>query len=126
MRHTIKAFLFSALVFPGTGHFALQKYARGGVLLGITFVCLYYLISVTIGLSKTLHGKIQSGEMSYDKAEITAIVTEKVSGGDYQHLGLASMGLLFCWVYGVIDSIRLGRIKDRDEEKQPKSGGVPF
>jgi len=126
MRHTIKAVLLSALVFPGTGHFSLKKPVKGSVLLGITLVCLYFLFSAAMSISKELQGKIQNGEMLYDKAEVTAIVTEKISGGDYQYLGLASMGLLFCWVFGVIDSLRLGRIKDKGLEEPPKSGGVSF
>jgi len=126
MRHTIKAVLLSALVFPGTGHFSLKKPIKGSILLCITLICLYFLFSAAMNISKELQGKILSGEMGYDKTEVTAIVTEKISGGDYEYLGLASMGFLFCWVYGFIDSLRLGRIKDKGAEEPPKSGGVAF
>lgn len=114
MRKTIKAVLLSALVLPGTGHLSLKKPVHGWVLIGITVVCLFFILSTVFEISKDLSGKIQSGDVPYDKDKVTELVTEKLSGGDYQFLSYAVLILMVCWIFGVVDSFRIGRMQDKD------------
>ena len=118
MRNTIKAVLLSALVFPGTGHLSLKKPIQGWGLIGITVACLYTLFSAVLDISKDLGGQINSGEMEYNKEVVTELVTEKVAGGDYQFLSIAVLVLMACWVFGVIDSLRIGRKLDNYDANQ--------
>ena len=58
--------------------------------------------------------KIQSGEIPYDVAIITKSVTEKLSGGDDQLIILSTLGIMICWIVGIADSYRVGRIQDKN------------
>lgn len=113
MRHTIKAVLLSALVFPGTGHFSLKKPVHGTILVVVTLVCLYFLFSTAVTISNDLGAQIQTGEMAYDQEQIKEVVTEKLASGDYQYLSIAGLVFMACWIFAVIDSFRLGRIRDK-------------
>lgn len=114
MRKSIKAVLLSALVFPGTGHLSLKKPVQGWGLIGITLVCLYFLISKVLRISKDLSAKIQSGEMPFDTAQINDVVTQQISDSDNQFLNISVMVIIVCWIVGVVDSFRIGRIQDKN------------
>ena len=116
MRHTIKAVLLSALVFPGTGHFSLKKPVQGTILVLITLVCLYFLFSTAVDLSNDFGSKIQTGQMDYDPEKLKELVTDKLTNGDYQYLRIAGLVFMACWIFGVFDSLRIGRIKDTTNE----------
>jgi len=113
MGQTIKAVLLSALVFPGAGHLAVKKPVRGLVLLGISLFCAYLILSTVFSISKELGGKIESGAIPYDPEQLTQLVTEKVSIGDYQYVSYAVIVFMMCWIFGVIDSFRWGRKLDK-------------
>ena len=114
MQKSIKAVLLSALVFPGAGHFSLKKPVQGTLLVGITLFCLYFLVTTVLEISRNLAAKIQSGEIPYDVAIITKSVTEKLSGGDDQLISLSTLGIMICWIVGIADSYRVGRIQDKN------------
>lgn len=114
MRHTVKAVLFSALVFPGTGHFALKKYIRGAVLLVISLISIYYFFAVASDISREVYNNMQSSDMMLDKDKLTGLVTEKLSGGEHKYISYAGIALLMCWIIGIADSFRLGRLKDKN------------
>jgi hypothetical protein len=113
MRKSIKTVLLSALVFPGTGHFSVKKPVHGTLLVGITLVCLYFLISKVLEISQNLSAKIQSGEMAYDVDKIAQTVTEKLSGSDSQVINISALVIIICWIFGVIDSFRIGLKQDK-------------
>ena len=113
MRKSIKAVLLSALVFPGTGHFSLKKPVQGTALLTITLFCLYLIISAVLDISMGLSEKIESGEISNDIFVITEMATEQLSNTDSQTISLAMLGILFCWLFGIFDSFRIGRLQDK-------------
>lgn len=114
MRNTIKAVLLSALVFPGTGHFSLKKPVHGSVLVVISIICMYFLFSTVFEMSLELQTKIQNGEMVFDQDKINEVVQEKLATGNYQYLGTSALGFILCWIFGVIDSFRVGHLKDKD------------
>ena len=113
MRKSIKAVLLSALVFPGAGHFSLKKPVQGTLLVVISLLCLYFLISTVLEISQNLSTKIQSGEIPYDVAKITELVSEQLSGSNDKLIAISSFVLLICWIVGIVDSFRVGRLQDK-------------
>jgi len=63
MGQSLKAALFSAFVFPGSGHFLLKKHVRGVLLSGITILCAWALVSTALEKAQEISLKIQSGEI---------------------------------------------------------------
>ena len=116
MRKSIKAVLLSALVFPGAGHFSLKKPVQGTLLVGITLLCLYSLISTVLQISQNLSAKIQSGEIPYDVAKITELASEQLSGGDDRLISISTFVIIICWIVGIADSFRVGRLQDKNEK----------
>ncbi len=114
MRKSIKAVLLSALVFPGAGHFSLKKPVQGTLLVAITLLCLYSLVSTVLEISQNLSAKILSGEIPYDVAQITQLVSQELSGDD-QLINISTIVLVICWVVGIADSYRVGLKQDKDD-----------
>ena len=116
MRKSIKAVLLSALVFPGAGHFSLKKPIQGSLLVGITLLCIYFIVSTVMDISRGLSAKIESGEIAYDVNTITEMATEQLSNSDNQVMGTSMLVILICWIIGIIDSFRIGRSQDKAAE----------
>jgi TM2 domain-containing membrane protein YozV len=115
MKKATKAVLLSAFVFPGAGHIYLKKYISGGVLFGASLLGIYYLISKTVESALQIVEKIQSGEVQPDVTAITQLVTKQSTGAESQLLNIATATIIICWIIGIIDSYRIGRLRDANE-----------
>jgi hypothetical protein len=109
----LKAVLLSALVFPGSGHFLLKSHVKGALLAGVSIVCLYFLMSVSVEMAQEISVKIQAGDIPLDVAKITQALLEQSSSGTAQQANISSLLLVICWLIGIIDSYRVGRSKKR-------------
>jgi len=122
MRQSLKAALFSAFVLPGSGHFLLKKHVQGALLSGVTFLCIWALLSTALEMAQEISLKIQSGEIPLDISRITDEVTKQTTGGGTQLADIATYLLVICWLVGIVDSFRVGRLLDKDDsgrDKQP-------
>jgi hypothetical protein len=122
MRQSLKAALFSAFVLPGSGHFLLKKHVQGALLSGVTFLCIWALLSTALEKAQEISLKIQSGEIPLDISRITDEVTKQTTGGGTQLADIATYLLVICWIVGIVDSFRVGRLLDKDDsgrDKQP-------
>ncbi len=110
-----KAALWSALAFPGAGHFLLKMYARGALLLGTTIVALAYIVHSLFarGLVDQVNSfvdKSLSGELTPDLGTAMKLID---IGPDPIGVELASWLIVGCWIYGIFDSYRQGARLDR-------------
>ena len=122
MRQSLKAALFSAFVLPGSGHFLLKKHVQGALLSGVTFLCIWALLSTALEKAQGISLKIQSGEIPLDISRIADEVTKQTTGGGTQLADIATYLLVICWIVGIVDSFRVGRLLDKDDsgrDKQP-------
>ena len=108
MRKSIKAMLFSALVFPGSGHFILRKRVRGALLAVISIACLYVLVATALEIAKQISDEILSGQIPLDSARITDEIVARSAGGDSLAVSISTYLLLACWLLGIVDSFRDG------------------
>ena len=113
MRKSLKAALFSALLFPGSGHFLLRKQVRGALLAGISIVCLYVLVATAVEIAQQISDGILSGRIPLDPVSISDEVSKRSAAGDTLRTGIATYLLLACWLIGIVDSWRVGRLLDR-------------
>jgi len=115
MKKSTAAALLSAFVFPGAGHLYLKKYIPGIVLIGALLVAVYYVITKSIESALQIVDKIQTGDVPLDAAAITELVSKQSAGTDSQLIKFATLAILICWVFGIIDSYRVGRMRDKSE-----------
>ena len=114
MSKAIKAALFSALVFPGTGHLLLKKYLHGVVLIGASFSVLYLVISRLIEIALQISDQIISGEIGLDVVAITELIVKQTAGPETRLLNIAGVVLVIIWLISIVDSYRIGRLQDKD------------
>lgn len=112
----MKASLLSAFVFPGAGHLYLKKYIPGVALVGTSLAGVYYLISNLVERALEIAEKIQSGEVQLDTATITELVSKQSTGTESQLINIATLAIILCWVVGIIDSYRVGGVRDKNEQ----------
>lgn len=114
MNKSIIAVLLSALVFPGAGHFYLNKVLHGTLIAGAAITALYFLLTKTVEHALQITDKIQSGEVALDVTTISELVSDSSTGADALLLNIALSVFIICWLIGVIDSYRVGRVQDKN------------
>jgi len=77
MNKSNKAALFSALVFPGAGHFFLKRHISGAVIACAALVALYLIIANLLERAREIADKILSGEVGLDIATIMELVSRQ-------------------------------------------------
>ena len=120
MSNALKAVLFSAFVFPGSGHLYLRKPVQGGLLVIASITCVTILLSIAMEKAQQISDKILSGEIPLDVARITEEITSHVATGGTQWADIATYLLLVCWLIGIVDSFRVGRLKDKADNSVDK------
>jgi hypothetical protein len=109
MKKSTKAALYSALIFPGVGHFYLKRYIPGLVISGIAIACSYYIVSKAIEQAYKIVDQIQSGAVPPDLVTITEMVTKQSAGSEGDLLNLVTLLLAATWVVGIIAAYLAGQ-----------------
>lgn len=120
MGKPLKAVLFSAFVFPGSGHLYLRKPVQGSLLVVVSIACITILLSIAMEKAQQISDKILSGEIPLDLNRITEEVTNHAVAGGTQWADISTYLLLVCWLIGIVDSYRLGRLKDKADKSIDK------
>jgi len=118
MKKTVKATLYSTLIFPGVGHFSLDHFRRGLVIFLPAFLSFVFLLHNALNKAFTLVDKIQRGELPQDPQAIALLVAAEPTSSELLMLRVATWILIVCWVSGIIDAYRLGKIADQAQLKQ--------
>ena len=94
MQLSNKALLYSALIFPGGGHFLLRRYVPGSLLAGVAFACLVVLVMHAIEAAQKVSEQILLGEIPLDIGLIREAVTTQAAAAEtpadtaqYQEVG---------------------------------------
>ena len=108
MSKATKAALFSALILPGAGHFILKAKAKAYILFTLVLGCLAIIVNEAIKQAQTIVQEIERGGGNIDINQITELVTQSTQQSNSALMTAASFVLIACWLFGVIDSFRLG------------------
>ena len=115
MKSSTKAVLLSALLLPGAGHIFLKKYIIGVGLVTLSFALIIYIVTDAVNKALNIVSSIENGNLQMDVEKITELVARQSSETDTQLLSYMMAAIVICWIVGVVDSYRLGRIKDKSE-----------
>jgi hypothetical protein len=113
MKKSIKAALFSALLFPGTGHFSLQKMMRGLYFFIPAFLSLIYLVRYSLDKAYVIADQLNLGKIPLDTETITNLIAEPPTGMTLLNLQIATWTIIVCWIGSIIDSFLLGKKADQ-------------
>ncbi len=108
MKKPLKAALFSALIFPGSGQLLLKKYYSAAFYGFFAAIGLYLLFSDLLSRAQEIVDKVQRGEVAADLASISALVHQQ-SASTIESLSPALTMLLITWLVSVVEAYRVGR-----------------
>jgi hypothetical protein len=120
VKKSTKAALLSAFVFPGVGHLYLKKFKAGLLLAGVSVAAIYYLIAKAAESAFEISEKIQSGAVPLDAEAINKLVSQQSGGADAQMMNMATIAFFICWVIGIVDSYRVGRVQQKGDDEADK------
>ncbi len=120
MKEANKSALISAFIYPGVGHLYLRKKISGCLLVVIASWALFIVIENIMARAMEITDKIISGQVAPDIEVIRQLILQPQSDAVAQQLSTATTALIIVWIVGIIDSYRLGRAKDTQEQKNGK------
>ena len=123
MKLSLKAVLFSTLVFPGAGYFILQKTKQAMAFLLLTLIGLAALayqpvkqIPVVIQKTQLMAEKIAYGQLPMDITVIVPLIRQDIlntlDSANPVLIGSISIAIGVLWLIGILDCYRLGRQKE--------------
>lgn len=121
MQLSNKALLYSALIFPGGGHFLLRRYVPGSLLAGVAFACLVVLVMHAIEAAQKVSEQILLGEIPLDIGLIREAVTTQAAAAETPATTIATWLLVACWIVAAIDAWRLGRRAQQSEARREQA-----
>lgn len=109
MKSATKALLLSALVFPGVGHLAIARPARGAFYLLPALAAFGYLLWATVVAAMAVYNRIIAQPGALSAQSISTLLAESAALS-----GAGSVLLLFmlCWLAATVDAWYCGRKLD--------------
>jgi hypothetical protein len=109
MKKSLKAALLSAIVYPGAGHFFLNKYSVCAAFAGTFSVPLYFIVSEVIAKAENIVEQINNGDIPLGISAIAEALSRSTAGADAQSLDFIMCILVVVWIIAIIDSYRIAR-----------------
>jgi hypothetical protein len=113
MKKSIKAALYSALVCPGVGHFAVRCPVRGLLLLLTTLLAAGFIMDNLMQQAFAVLERIQTHGGPPDLQIILDLVSSVHNNLYSDRLAIAVWIITGCWIIGIADSYREGAILDK-------------
>ena len=116
MNNSQKGAFWSGLVFPGLGQVVLKHYKRGAVIMVTVLAGLSVIVVEAVKKAFIILEKIASEGGAIDFNTILNAASRASANSDSLIFGSAVLLITFCWIIGVVDSLRIGRKKDLEED----------
>ncbi len=113
LKESVKSFLWSFFIFPGSGHFYLKKPVSGTIMCSIAIAALLVVLMRVVERANQIADKIIHGEIPPDFMIIADMVSKQSELANSQALNIAWYVLIAIWIIAAIDAYRLGRVKDK-------------
>ncbi|WP_338844504.1 hypothetical protein V8J88_12740 [Massilia sp. W12] len=126
MRKALAASLLSAFVFPGSGHYFLQRKKTGVLLMLATSIPMLYLIVALIAVGQRLFTLVQKQLLPPDFEIMLGYILSQPFGQDTQMAYFSLYAIFFLWLGAMLDAYRLGWREDMQTRNlmQNIQGGV--
>lgn len=107
MRKSTQALLWAALIVPGAGHLVLKAFQRGVALVMISLLSITLLLVQIVRQANQVVEKSLTEGSGLDLQHLVAVTLQATA--DDKILNAAMWVLALCWVFGVVDTYRLGK-----------------
>lgn len=112
MSRSTTAVVLSALVLPGAGQIYLKHYRRGIALIGVSLVCLWFIVAKAMQQASAVLVQLESEGGALDAVQIANLASQTPGGSGSAAVTVATAVLAVCWVVGIVDAYRLANRKD--------------
>ena len=113
MKPSLKPALYSALIFPGVGHYMFKHYVTAAIFATVSLGCLGVILLEAHAIAQSIADRILLGEIPFDIPQILQEV--RLRSGDWYNdsTRAATWILVACWVGSSLDAYRVARRLDR-------------
>ncbi|NOX68078.1 MAG: hypothetical protein GXP15_02740 [Gammaproteobacteria bacterium] len=108
MKKSTKSALLSALVFPGLGHLLLKHYLRGSILIVVALTASTAIVTIVVRQALAIIDQISLGDNPVDVGSVVTMASNSTSDSASVIVNLSAIVLGLCWLFGIIDSYKLG------------------
>ena len=115
MKNSLKGALLSGLIFPGLGQISLKHYKRGTVIMLTVLVGMSVFIVKAVQHALDILEKIESQGGAISISTISNAATQASTTSGNLTFNLVLLLVIICWIIGVVDAYRIGKIKDIEE-----------
>ncbi len=109
MKTSIKAAIYSGVVFPGTGYFVVGKILRGIIACLITIAALSIIVMEINHKVQIISEKIIMGTLTFDPLLIQEQILETTGKFSPEVLMLATYTIGIVWLFSLLDSYLIGK-----------------
>ncbi len=115
MKNSLKGAFWSGLIFPGLGQIILKHYKRGAVIMLTVLVSMSVFIVKSVQHALDILEKIESQGGAISMSTISNAVTQVSATSGNLTFNIVLLLVILCWIIGVVDAYRIGKIKDIEE-----------
>ncbi len=115
MKNSLKGAFLSGLIFPGLGQIVLKHYKRGAVIMLTVLVSMSVFVVKVVQHALDILEKIQSQGGAISMSTISNAATQASATSGNLTLNIVLLLVIICWIIGVVDAYRIGKIKDIEE-----------
>ncbi|MFL0798434.1 MAG: hypothetical protein K6L73_13205 [Cellvibrionaceae bacterium] len=115
MKHSTKAALYSAFIFPGAGYFGVNSMIKGFSALIITMGCLSVFFYEAFNRAQTIAEKIVRGEIPSNYFALRSEIYSTPGVLSEQTISTLTYLLITIWIIGIVDSYRIGKKIDKKQ-----------
>jgi len=105
----------SGLIFPGLGQISLKHYKRGIVIMFTVLVSMSVFIVKAVQHALDILEKIESQGGAINMSTISNVATQASATSGNLTFNLVLLLVIICWIIGIVDAYRIGKIKDIEE-----------
>lgn len=109
MKLSIKAAMFSAIVFPGAGYFVVDRKVRGIAALIVTISILIFMMRDIFYRANIIADKIVYGVIPYDIASLREQILLTPGQLSQELMTNLSLVIALIWIVSIIDAYFVGR-----------------
>ncbi len=115
MKNSLKGAFLSGLIFPGLGQIILKHYKRGAVIMLTVLVSMSVFVVKVVQHALDILEKIESQGGAISMSTISNAATQASTTSGNLTLNIVLLLVILCWIIGVVDAYRIGKIKDIEE-----------
>ncbi len=115
MKNSLKGAFLSGLIFPGLGQIILKHYKRGAVIMFTVLVSMSVFVVKVVQHALDILEKIESQGGAISMSTISNAATQASTTSGNLTLNIVLLLVILCWIIGVVDAYRIGKIKDIEE-----------